>query len=78
MHKCESPKKVFLFALYKCIYFRVSAANDWKNKLVQTSLSSFVLNVLTVGILPSCESLEIEFYVSGFRRLASDLNFKHE
>ncbi len=30
------------------------------------------------GHLLRCESLEIEYYVGGFRRLASDMNIKHE
>ncbi len=49
-----------------CQYVNV---NPRKNSFYLLFTSAF-----TSGHLLRCESLEIEYYVGGFRRLASDLN----
>ncbi len=51
--------------------------NTAKNKylkFIKASLLACIIHAFTSGHLLRCESLEIEYYVGDFRRLASDLN----
>jgi hypothetical protein len=45
-----------------------------KLTLLKNSFCLLFTSAFTSGHLLRCESLEIEYYVGGFRRLASDLN----
>ena len=52
--------------------------NTYKQVLEKTHFCLLFTRAFSSGHLLRCESLEIEYYVCGFRRLASDLNIMPE